>query len=357
LVDLHAHTYTHIFRQWTSSNEYVPAFLLAAGVTTARAPGSMDAGADLAMRNRIDAGLMPGPRYHFAGEYLDLAPSEISWFNASASAAEIRMKIDYWSAQGATAVKLYTHMSGEALHAAVAHAHQHGLKVVAHIKAVGWKEAMEAGVDELCHGVGALPEAGLKPRFEGAEKIDLKSAPYPEIFKLAASSKVVLTPTAVTLEKLKLDPAGRRFYSYDAWKALEGAVTRGGFGIPEALMPKQREFIREAHAAGCLLGTGTDLVVPWMPPGVSLWREIEIFVEAGLSPIDALEAATWNGIYSIGETDRRGTVEAGKLADFVALDGNPLSDIANVRRVYRVVKSGVVYDPTQILSRLRGTLN
>jgi imidazolonepropionase-like amidohydrolase len=358
LVDLHAHTYTQIFRGWTTSNEVVPALLLAAGVTTARSPGSMNPGADLAMRNRIDSGLMLGPRYHFAGEYIDLSPSQISWFNASTSAAEIRMKIDHWSGEGATAIKLYTRMSGEALQAAVSHAHQHGLKVVAHVGAVGWKEAMEAGVDELCHGIGALPEAGLKePQFVGLDKVDFTKAPYLEIFKLAAASKVVLTPTAVVFDPLKLDPSMRGFYSSDAWKALEGAVTKGGFGVPEEFMPKQKEFIRAAHAAGCILGTGTDLVVPWLPPGVSLWREIELFAEAGLAPMDVLEAATWNGIYSVGETDRRGSVESGKLADFVVLDGDPLADIRNVRHVYRVVKNGVVYNPAQIIGTLGGKLN
>jgi imidazolonepropionase-like amidohydrolase len=149
----------------------------------------------------------------------------------------------------------------------------------------------------------------------------------------------------------------RGFFSDDAWKALGNAVSKGGFGVPEAFMPKQKEFIRAAQAAGCKLGTGTDLVVPWLPPGVSLWREMEIFAEAGLSPMDVLEAATWNGIFSVGETDMRGTIEPGKLADFVVLDGDPLSDIRNVRHVYRVVKNGVVYNPAQLLNGMGGKLN
>jgi imidazolonepropionase-like amidohydrolase len=360
LVDLHAHTYTRVTGAWNSSNESVPAFLLAAGVTSARAPGSMNPGADLAMRNRIDSGMLAGPRYHFAGEYLDLAPSSIPWVNGATTPAEIRTKIDYWSAQGATAVKLYTRMSGEALHAAVAHAHQHGMKVTAHVGAVGWKEAMEAGVDELYHGLVALPEAGLKPPgFEAAEKIDLKAPPYPEIFKLAASLKVVLTPTAVAFENVKLDrsEAMRRFYGTEAWKALEELEAKKAWGISESLHTAQKALIREAHAAGCILGLGTDHVIPILPPGVSLWREAEIFAEAGLAPMDVLEAATWNGIFSIGATGMLGTLEPGKLADFVALDADPLGDIHNLRRVHRVVKNGVVYDPAQILKGLAGTLH
>jgi imidazolonepropionase-like amidohydrolase len=133
--------------------------------------------------------------------------------------------------------------------------------------------------------------------------------------------------------------------------------SKKGFGMSEKFPPAQKEFIRAAHAAGCLLGMGTDLVLPWIPPGISLWREAEIFAEAGLPAMDVLDAATWNGIFSIGATDQLGTIEAGKLADFVVLDGNPLDDIRNLRRVHRVVKSGTVYDPRQILGRLRGRLN
>ena len=80
-------------------------------------------------------------------------------------------------------------------------------------------------------------------------------------------------------------------------------------------------------------------------------------VEAGLAPMDVLEAATWNGIYGIGATDEFGTLESGKLADFVVLDANPLDDIRNLSRVHRVVKNGVVYNPQQIMGRLSGRLN
>jgi imidazolonepropionase-like amidohydrolase len=120
---------------------------------------------------------------------------------------------------------------------------------------------------------------------------------------------------------------------------------------------KNKEFIRSAYDAGCLLSTGTDYVVLTMLPGWSLWREMEIFAEAGLPPMAVLKAATWNGAYAIGRTDQLGSVEAGKLADFVVLDANPLDNISNVRRVHRVVKGGVVYDPEQLLKPLLGKVD
>jgi imidazolonepropionase-like amidohydrolase len=121
-------------------------------------------------------------------------------------------------------------------------------------------------------------------------------------------------------------------------------------------IPKNKELVRRARAAGCILTTGTDVVVLTLLPGWSLWREMDLFAEAGLSPMEVLRAATWNGIYAIGRTDQLGSVEAGKLADFVVLDGNPLESLANVRRVHRVVKGGVVYDPRELLKPLEGTV-
>ena len=149
------------------------------------------------------------------------------------------------------------------------------------------------------------------------------------------------------------------YYAPSAWEQ----VVRQLKGPPPSWYPaevmaeevkKNKEFIRRAHAAGCLLSTGTDYVVLTMLPGWSLWREMEIFAEAGLPPMEVLKAATWNGAYAVGRTDQLGSVEAGKLADFVVLRANPLDNISNVRQVDRIVKGGVVYDPQELLRPLIG---
>jgi imidazolonepropionase-like amidohydrolase len=122
-------------------------------------------------------------------------------------------------------------------------------------------------------------------------------------------------------------------------------------------MKKNQEFIRRAHEAGCLLSTGTDYVLLTTLPGWSLWREMEIFAEVGLPPMEVLKAATWNGAYALGQADQLGAVEPGKLADFVVLDANPLESISNVRRVHRVVKGGVIYDREALLKPLVGKID
>ncbi len=84
---------------------------------------------------------------------------------------------------------------------------------------------------------------------------------------------------------------------------------------------------------------------------------MEIFAEVGIPPMEILKAATWNGIYAIGRSDQLGSIDSGKLADFVALDANPLDDISNVRKVYRVVKGGIVYDRAELLKRMIERVN
>lgn len=364
LIDTHAHMYGGLqFR--ITTNENGPILLLAAGVTTACGPGSMDPGSDLAMRQRIDSGFWPGPRYFLAGEYLEMDPVTVAWMNPLFTPEEARLKIDYWTRQGATAIKLYARMSGDIMRVAAEQGHEHGLRVMAHVGATSWKDAIEMGVDELFHGVLAFPEAMPKDtdnahRDEAIGRIDLTQPQVREVLKLAAERRVVLSPTAVVREPLDMDKQRmedqKRFYAPSAWEVIEKMAKQPPSPAVLAVMQKQREFIKAADSAGCILATGTDYVVWRLLPGFSLWRELELFSEAGLQPMSILKAATWGGAYTIGRTDQLGSIEAGKLADFVALNANPLDNISNVRSVYRVIKGGVVYDPQALLKTPEGKI-
>jgi enamidase len=367
LIDLHAHLYGGVqFR--VTTNESAPIFLLASGVTTASAPGSMDPGGDLAMRNRIDSGVLLGPRYFLAGEYLEMDPVTVRWMNPLSTPEEARLKIDRWADQGVTAIKLYANMHGEIMQAAVAHAHERGLRVMAHVGATTFREAIEMGVDELFHGVLALSDAAVAPwdprDYKGNQRqiaqFDLKAPKILDLLKLAAQRKVVLTPTAVVMEPPLFEEQHlseqKRFFEPSTWTIIAKQADSPPDASALAVMDKQREFIKEAYDAGCLLGTGTDYVVWRLLHGYSLWREMDIFAEAGLPPMAILKAATYNGAYAIGRTDQVGAIETGKLADFVVLNANPLDHIGNVRSVYRVVKNGVIYDPEELLKTREGKI-
>jgi imidazolonepropionase-like amidohydrolase len=367
LIDTHAHMYGGIqFR--ITTNENGPVLLLASGVTTACGPGSMDPGGDLAMRRRIDTGFWEGPRYFLAGEYLEMDPVTVRWMNPLFTPEEARLKIDYWAQQGATAIKMYARMSGEIMRASAEHAHEQGLRVFAHVGATEWKDAIEMGVDELFHGVLALPEGmpkdfsgdGSGNRDEAIAHMDLNQPQIREALRLAAERKVVLSPTAVVREPIDMQKQHmedqKRFFVPSTWEIIEKMAKQPPSPVVMAVMKKQREFIKAADQAGCILATGTDYVVWRLLPGYSLWREMELFAEAGVQPMKVLKAATWAGAYAIGRTDQLGSIEPGKLADFVALNANPLDNITNVRSVYRVVKGGVIYDPQELLKSREGKI-
>ena len=248
------------------------------------------------------------------------------------------------------------------------------MRVWAHVGAVTFQEAMDMGVDQLFHGAPVMPDTrrpGIAQNdwaewAKGTAALDLSHPKIQTLFRTARERKVVLTPTAAVSElaepgdyqKHHMDEQ-KRFYAPAAWQAIEEQLKGPAPSwFPAEYMAeevkKNKEFIRRAHAAGCLLSTGTDYVVLTMLPGWSLWREMEIFAEAGLPPMDILKSATWNGAYAIGRTDQLGSVEPGKLADFVILRANPLDNISNVRQVHRVVKGGVIYNPEQLLKPLIG---
>jgi imidazolonepropionase-like amidohydrolase len=375
LVDTHGHLYSWTGKSVTTTNSLLPVFYLANGVTTVGDPGSMDPGGDIALRNRIDAGQASGPRYFLAGEYIDMPPGMVGWMNPVNTAEEARLRVDMWAAQGTSAIKIYASAHGDVMQAAIDEAHEHSMRVWAHLGAVTVQQAIDMGVDQIFHGVGAMSDtrppgvtqSDYAEWAKGTEALDLARPEIQTMLKAAARKKVVLTPTMAVSEggepgdydKHHLEEQ-KRFYTPAAWEQIQKYIRAPippEFAAMAGELKKNKEFIRRAYKAGCLLSTGTDYVLLTMLPGWSLWREMEIFSEAGLPPMEILKAATWNGIYAIGRTDQLGSIETGKLADFVVLNANPLENISNVRQVHRVVKGGVVYDRDQLLNRLAGLVN
>jgi imidazolonepropionase-like amidohydrolase len=375
LIESHGHLYFGGVKAFTGSQRLLSPFYLAAGVTSVLNPGSVDPAGDQAVRQRIDDGMRVGPRYFNAGEYLEMAPGPIPWMNPVSTVEEARLKVDRWAEAGVSAIKLYASMRGEIMQATIDQAHLHGLKVLAHLHATSYRQAIEMGVDEIYHGASEMEDGRTKivdyddrvGRAASVEAMDFDSPAIVDALRLAAQQKVVITPTLVVLQSgfFRADrrqadhlDEQKKYYSADAWAALESelATPPKEPWDNEKAFAKELEFVGRAARAGCMLGTGTDLVRLTMLPGFSLWRELELYAQAGLKPMEILKAATINGAYGFGRSDLLGTVETGKLADFVVLDANPLENISNVRRVHRVVKAGVIHDPAVVLQGYEGVI-
>lgn len=377
LIDTHAHLYTNLIFGH-STNPALPPLFLACGVTSILSPGSGDPEGDLALKNRIDAGRASGPRIFLSGEYLDMEPLRVPWMDAVKSEREARAKLDLWFSRGASHVKVYTGMKGDLFRSVIAHAHLRGARVSGHLEDTSWLEAVEMGVDVLHHGIYSFPEImppGIPPQaigminfapaeydkfYQAIVDADLKAPKIQAVFK-AAAAKTVFVPTVVALEPpdaaKDFMAEQKDFYAPDAWQRVETRFTAEKRKYAVLLTRKNVEFVREANRAGVMLATGTDLTNLQILPGFSLWREMEIFAEAGMKPMEVLKAATYNGAWAIGRSDHIGSLETGKAADFVVLNRNPLENIGNVRQVFRTVKNGTIYVPEEVLKSLKGRIH
>lgn len=378
LIDTHAHLYTNL-TFGHSTNPALPPLFMAGGVTSILVPGSGDPEGDIALKNRVDSGRVVGPRMFLAGEYIDMEPLNVPWMEAAKSETEAKAKLDLWFSRGASAVKVYTGMRGEMLRTVINYAHQRGFKVNGHLERETWGNAIEMGIDNLHHGIYSFPEImpkDIPPQtigminfappeydkyYQAIVDVDFKSPNIQAVFKAAADAKVVFVPTVVALEPpdatKNFMSAQQLFYAPDAWKRVEQRFNAEKKKFALLLTQKNVEFVREARKAGVMLSTGTDLTNLQMLPAFSLYREMELFSEAGLNPMEVLKTAIYNGAWAIGRTDLIGSLEIGKAADFVVLNANPLENISNVRQVFRVAKNGTIYNPEDVTKSLKGRIH
>jgi imidazolonepropionase-like amidohydrolase len=378
LIDTHAHLYTNL-TFGHSTNPALPPLFIAGGVTSIIVPGSGDPEGDIALKNRVDSGRVVGPRMFVAGEYIDMEPLNVPWMEAAKSETEAKAKLDMWFSRGATAVKVYTGMRGEMLRTVINYAHQRGFKVNGHLERETWGKAIEMGIDVLHHGIYSFPEIMPKdipaqaigminfapPEYEkfyqAIVEAEFQIATNPSRFQSRRRSKSRFCTTVVALEPPDATKyfmsAQQPFYAPDAWKRVEQRFNAEKKKYALLLTNKNVDFVREAHKAGAMLSTGTDMTNLQMLPAFSLYREMEIFGEAGMKPMEVLKAATYNGAYAIGRSDLIGSLEVGKAADFVVLNANPLENIGNVRQVFRVSKNGTIYVPEEVTKSLKGRIH
>jgi enamidase len=158
LIDTHGHLFGGLTVRHKTC-DMLAAFFLAAGVTTVRSPGSMEPEGDIGLQNRINSGRLLGPRYFNSGPYVEGDPVSVVWMHPVNTPEEVRLKIDQWIKQGASSVKIYAALAGDLLRTAIAHGHAHGVKVIGHIGAATYVDAIRMGIDELFHGILAMPDS------------------------------------------------------------------------------------------------------------------------------------------------------------------------------------------------------
>ena len=340
---------------------------LAAGVTTARTTGSIEPYADLNIKQSIDSGLTPGPDFDVTGPYLEGPGSFIHQLHPLSGPADATRTVNYWADEGVTSFKAYMFITPEELKASIDAAHARGLKITGHLCSVGFTEAADMGIDNLEHGLfvdteffsgkkaGTCPSSRASAQ-EMSEKLDVTSSPVMAMIHDLVTHHVAVTSTLAVFEMFMPNqpPMGFLMREKDsmmpeAWTSVLQTraliAEHADKSIMPVLMKKEMQFEREFVAAGGLLMAGCDPTGYGATlPGFGDERNLELLVEAGFTPEQAIQIYTQNGAKFLGREDRIGTIAAGKQADLVVVSGDPAKDISAVEHVKYVFKKGIGYD-------------
>ena len=350
LWDMHAH-----FEQV----EWGPIYL-AAGVTTVR-----DVGNELefitAVRHAIDDGHGLGPRLLLAGVVDGTGPLALGVERVDSPEDAARWVREYKNA-GFQQMKIYSSVKLPELKAVCDAAHAAGMTVTGHIPVgISLVQAIEAGMDQVNHiqyplaAIAPAPPPGAtrEQRFAVVADADVASAEAQRMIQFLKQHGTVIDPTLALME-MNFHSSEQPVSSFEPGvlavaPELAQPLTSGG--LPADLAPTGRRVFEKMvalvgalHKAGIPIVAGTDQAVP----GHSLHREIELYVQAGFTPMEAIQAATLVPAQVMGVEKDTGTIEVTKRADLILLDANPLDDIHNIRRVSSVVANGVLYPTAKL---------
>ena len=358
-----------------------PRLYLAAGVTTIRTGGALEPYTDLEIKKAIDSGAMVGPHMHVTGPYLEGPGSFAVQMHAITSPADAVKTVNFWLDQGVDNFKAYNFITPEELGAAIVAAHKRGAKVTGHLCSIGFREAAALGMDDLEHGITVDTEFFPWKKKDVCESnakddpfiagLDISSQPVKDMIEDLVKHHVAVTSTLPVFElevpgRPAIQPRVLEALSPDARNAFLNNKVRMGdaariqriwgtnvsplIGVFKKEMEFEYAFVK---AGGTLIagedptGIGGDLA------GFGDQREVELLVEAGFTPVEAIKIATLNGAQYMGD-DHIGSIATGKNADLVVVKGDPSKKIEDIENVEIVFKDGVGYGSGMLIDSVRG---
>jgi len=350
LWDMHAH-----FEQV----EWGPIYL-AAGVTTVR-----DCGNEFefitAVRDAIAQGRGLGPRMLLAGVVDGTGPLALGVERVD-TPEQARMWTDRYHAVGFQQIKIYSSVKLEELKIVADEAHRLGMTVTGHIpEGLNAYQAIEAGQDQINHihyiadiMKAPLPEGATRlERFKAGANIDLDSPEAKKALEFLKEHHTVVDPTMALMEfftattakpPASFEPGINKVAPELAEQLTDVAPPTDRSAIGEKVYEKELAIVGALHRAGIPVVAGTDQTVP----GYSLHREIELYVQAGFTPMEAIQAATIVPARVMGLEKESGTVEKGKRGDLILINGNPLEDIHATRNVEYVITNGTMFHTAEL---------
>jgi imidazolonepropionase-like amidohydrolase len=318
--------------------------LLNAGITSA-----VDLGAPLAeslsVRDRINKGEIPGPRMSMSGPWITRSAGGMTdQFGGISvtSSAQAAQEVEKLAKAGVDVIKAHSGLTRDDYKAIADTAHKNNIRVHAHVYAEeDVRNALEMGIDVLSHA----GSAGTAPPYSKELITAIVNAGRPVVIT-AAHRAWVYPDTAEFPERLQ-DPSLRRDMPPEIYAEVQDSLKNwralGYFQRTDREMTFRERGVKQFIESGTVLGMGTDSGTPMNFHSEALWREAKVHVDMGMPPIKVISALTRIGANILGKQRDLGTIEAGKLADIIVINGNPLYDITALAHVEKVVKGGRVY--------------
>jgi imidazolonepropionase-like amidohydrolase len=345
---------------------------LAGGVTSMRTAGSVNGIGEFTLKKSIDAGTRAGPWIDVTAPYLEGRPGlDLAQIYELADANDARRQIAYWNAMGATSLKAFMHITRDELKASLDEGHKRGMKLTGHLCSVTYHEAAALGIDNLEHGFfaatdfvpGKVPDAcpDQAVALTTMAAIDPNSAPIKALMRELIDKHVAVTSTLTVFELIvprRPLPMGLDVLVpilRDQFLRSKAATDRDTSTLFATWYSKMSKLEVDFVRAGGTLLVGTDPTGGGgVIAGYANHRALELLVEAGLTPLEAITVGTINGATYLGRGALTGSLVAGKQADLVVIDGDPSTRIEDLRNVTLVFKQGVAYDPAKLIASVRG---
>lgn len=370
LVGLHNHTFYTTSARRIQLDQTAPLLYLASGVTTIRTTGSYAPYSEIELKHAIESGRRAGPHMFITGPYLT-GGDGYTYMTRVDGPEDAARVVNYWSEEGVDWFKVYTLISRDELAAVVEAAHAKGKKVTGHICSVSFTEAVELGIDNIEHGY--FTNTDYDPSKQQNEcpsgfrnhlaDMDMDSPEIQRTFDALIDAGVGMTSTLAVyemyvpnrppLEERVLDamsPETRQEYL-----ETRSRIAEQDSDMWKSLFPKAQAFEKAFVEAGGLLGSGVDPTgYGGALPGYGDQRNFELLLEAGFELPTVVQIMSRNGAEILGVLDQRGTVETGKAADLVVIDGDLSADPASIRNVTIVFKDGVGFDSPAMIEAVEG---
>ncbi len=386
-IDMHTHCHTIAAIDFLSQfgpvlhdsahKDWFLKMFLAYGVTCVRDVGNFSEIFDL---KKEFSNSTAAPKMSVAGELLEGAEPLWPLGRKVTDDETARREVKRQKKLGADWIKLYVGLNPSQSEAVINEAHVQGMQVAGHIGLTCAREAARMGIDTLEHAMTLIDPGFLSEKdraeFEKSVKRNIKRDHYLWMWKRAdmngeaaidlmqvlKESRAAVCPTLIVHENTLKGP-NRSYtnFAYDFVPQQWLEIWEGRFKIfnPKGKAPAENakvyddaaKLIHELHSAGTKIIGGTDAALwnPYVVPGASIHREMELLVDAGLDNDDVLSSVTWNAAKVLGLNRELGSIEAGKLANLVVLNANPLKKIKETRDIALVVNKGYTFTPEDIM--------